>query len=88
MKRSRFTEEQIIIAIKKQEAAENTENIYRELRIHHATFYKWKSKFGGMDISEARKLRALKEENSKLKKLVAELSLDKMALQSVLEKKW
>ena len=88
MKRSRFTEEQMIGAIKRQEAVEKTANICRELGIHQATFYKWKSKFGGMDVSEARKLRALEEENSKLKKLVADLSLDKMALQSVLEKKW
>ena len=76
MKRSRFTEEQIIGASKRQETVEKTAHICRELGIHQSTFYKWKSKFGGMDVSESRKLRALEEGYSKLKKLVAELNLD------------
>ena len=86
--RKTASKEQFISAIKRQEDAEKKENIGTELGIHQATFYKWKSKLGGMGVLEARKLRALEDDNSKLKKLVTELSLDKMALQSVLEKKW
>lgn len=88
MKKSRYTEEQIITAIKRQEAGEETVNICRELGICQGTFYKWKAKFGGMDVSKAKKLRSLEEENRKLKQLVADLSLDKQALQWALEKKW
>ena len=88
MKRSRFTEEQIITAIKRQEAGERTADICREMGISQGTFYKWKAKFGGMDVSEAKRLRSLEDENRKLKQLVADLSLDKQALQWALEKKW
>ncbi len=87
MKKSRFTEEQIIKAIKRQEAGEKTEAVCRDIGISPATFYKWKEKFGGMDVSDAKKLRSLEEENRRLKALVAELSLDKQALQWVIEKK-
>ena len=88
MKRSRFTEEQIITAIKRQEAGERAADICRELGISQGAFYKWKAKFGGMDVSEAKRLRSLEDENRKLKQLVADLALDKQALQWVVEKKW
>jgi putative transposase len=88
MKKSRFTEEQIIKTIKRQEAGEKTDTVCRELGISSATFYKWKEKFGGMDVSEAKKLRNLEDENRRLKHLVADLTLDKQALQWALEKKW
>ncbi len=88
MKKSRFTEEQIISAIKRQESGEKTVSLCRDLGISQGTFYKWKSKYGGMDVSEAKRLKALEEENKKLKQLVADLSLDKQALQHILEKKW
>ena len=88
MKRSRFSEEQIIAVIKRQEGGEKTSTLCRELGISQGTFYKWKAKFGGMDVSEAKKLRSLEDENRKLKQLVADLSLDKQALQWALEKKW
>ncbi len=67
MKKSRFTEEQIIKAIKRQEAGEKTGDICRDLGISQQAFYKWKSKFGGMDVSEAQKLRALEDENRRLR---------------------
>ena len=88
MKRSKFTEEQIIGAIKQHEAGTKTQDICRKLGISGQTFYKWKSKFGGMDVSDAKRLRALEEENAKLKKLLAEQMLDNVALKEVLSKKW
>ena len=88
MKRSKFTDEQIIGAIKQHEAGSKTLDICRKLGISEQTFYKWKSKFGGMDVSDAKRLRALEEENSKLKRLLAEAELDKAALKEVLSKKW
>jgi putative transposase len=88
MKRSKFTEEQIIGAIKQHEAGSKTQDICRKLGISEQTFYKWKSKFGGMDVSDAKRLRALEEENAKLKKLLAEQMLDNVALKEVLSKKW
>jgi putative transposase len=88
MKRSRFSEEQIISAIKRQESGEKTQDICRSLGVTEAAFYKWKAKFGGMNVSEAQRLRTLEDENRKLKQLVADLSLDKQALQWALEKKW
>ena len=88
MKRSRFTEEQIITAIKRQEAGERTADICRELGVSQGAFYKWKAEFGGMEVSEAKRLRSLEEENRKLKQLVGDLSLDKQALQWALGKKW
>ena len=87
MKRSRYTEEQIIRAIKQHESGVKTQDICRELGIVEQTFYKWKAKFGGMDVSEAKRLREL-EENSRLKRLLAEAELDKAALKEVLSKKW
>lgn len=88
MKRSKFTDEQIIGAIKQHEAGSKTQDICRKLGISEQTFYKWKSKFGGMDVSDAKRLRALEEENAKLKKLLAEQMLDNVALKEVLSKKW
>ena len=87
MKRSKFTEEQIIKAIKRQEAGEKTTDICRDLGISQGTFYKGKSKFGGMEVSEAKRLKCLEDENKRLKRLVADLSLDKQALKYIVEKK-
>ena len=88
MKRSRFSEEQIIAAIKRQESGQKAADICRELGISQGTFYKWKAKFGGMDVSEAKRLKALEDENRRLKQMVVDLSLDKQALQWAIEKKW
>ena len=86
MKRSRYTEEQVIRAVKEMEAGRKVREIARELGVTEATLYAWKSKYGGMEVNEARRLRDLEQENSRLKKLVAELSLDKDALQTVIRK--
>lgn len=88
MKRSRFNEEQIISILKEQEAGMATAEVCRRHGISSATFYKWKSKFGGLDVSEARRLRSLEEENSRLKKLLAEAMLDNAVLKDVASKKW
>ena len=88
MKKSRFSEEQIIGILAEQESGMKVSELCRKHGISDATFYKWKSKFGGMDVSEAKRLRALEQENSELKKMVAELSLDKRALEAVLRKKF
>lgn len=72
MKRSRFSEEQIIVILKQQESGVSTADVCREHGISSATFYKWKAKFGGLEVSDARRLKALEEENAKLKKLLAE----------------
>ena len=76
MKRSRFSEEQIIAILKQHESGVSTADVCREHGISSATFYKWKAKFGGLDVSDARKLRALEDENARLKKLLAEQMLD------------
>jgi putative transposase len=88
MKRSRFSEEQIIAILKEQEAGMATAEVCRRHGISPATFYKWKSKFGGMDVSEAKRLRALEDENAKLKKLLAETMLDNAMLKDLAGKKW
>src|SRR6516162_9917521 len=80
MKRARFTEEQIIAVLKEHEAGVKTADLARKHGISEATIYNWKAKFGGMDVSEAKRLRALEEENAKLKKLLAEQMLDAAAL--------
>jgi len=88
MKRSRFSEEQIISILKEQEAGFKTADLCRKHGISDATFYKWKSKYGGMDVSEAKRLRALEDENAKLKKLLAEAMLDVAVLKDLTSKKW
>lgn len=88
MKRSRFTEEQIIAMIKEQEAGMPTAEVCRKYGVSSASFYKYKSKYGGMDVSDARKLKALEEENAKLKKLLAEQMLDNAMLKDINSKKW
>lgn len=88
MKRSRFSEEQIIAILKEQEAGMPTADVCRRHGISSATFYKYKSKFGGLDVSEARRLRALEDENAKLKKLLAEAMLDNAVLKDLTSKKW
>jgi putative transposase len=86
MKRSRFTEEQIIGILKEQEAGAKTVDVCRKHGISDATFYKYKAKYGGMDVSDARKLKALEDENAKLKKLLAEAMLDNAILKDVAAK--
>ena len=86
MKKSRYTEEQVIGAVKQMEAGRKARELSRELGVSEATLYAWKSKYGGMEVSEAKRLRDLEQENSRLKKLVAELALDKDALQTVVRK--
>jgi putative transposase len=88
MKRSRFTEEQIIAVLREQEAGVATAEVCRKHGISSATFYAWKAKFGGMDVSEAKRLKALEEENAKLKRLLADAMLDNVALKDLLSKKW
>ena len=88
MKRSRFSEEQIIAILKEQEAGMATADVCRRHEISSATFYKWKSKYGGLEVSEARRLRALEDENAKLKKLLAEAMLDNVVLKDLASKKW
>ena len=88
MKRSRFTEEQIIAVLKEHELGAKTADLCRKHGMSEATLYNWKAKYGGMDVSEAKRLRALEEENRKLKKLLAESMLDNAALKELLSKKW
>jgi putative transposase len=88
MKRSRFTEEQIIGVLKEHEAGMKTSDLCRKHGISEATFYNWKAKFGGMEVSEAKRLRALEDENARLKKLLAETMLNEAALKELLTKKW
>lgn len=88
MKRKRFTEEQIIKALKQHESGMRVADICRELGVVEQTFYRWKSKFGGMDVSEAKRLRALEEENAKLKRMLAEQMLENAAIKDALSKKW
>ena len=87
MQRSKFTEQQIAFALKQAELGISVEEVCRKLGISDATFYNWKKKYGGLGPAELRRLPQLEEENTKLKKLVADLSLDKIMLQEVLAKK-
>ncbi len=87
MKR-RFTDEQIIMMIKEQESGVPTKEVCRKHGISEASFYKYKSKYGGMELSDAKKLRALEDENNRLKKMVADLILDNTMLRDVNSKKW
>ena len=88
MRSSRFSEEQIIAILKEHEAGMPTAEVCRRHGISGATFYKYKAKFGGLEVSEARRLRALEDENAKLKKLLAEAMLDNVALKDLASKKW
>ncbi len=88
MKRSRFTEEQIIGILREQEAGMTTAEVCRRHGISQATFYKYKSKYGGMEVSDAKRLKGLEDENRRLKKLLAEAMLDNAMLKDVASKKW
>lgn len=88
MKRSRFSEEQIISILKEHEAGVTVSDLCRKHGVSDASIYKWKAKFGGMDVSEAKRLRALEDENAKLKRMLADAMLDNVALKDLLGKKW
>ena len=88
MKRARFTEEQIIGVLKEHEAGAKTADLARKHGVSEATLYNWKAKYGGLDASEAKRLKQLEDENAKLKKLLGEAMLDASALRELLSKKW
>ena len=88
MRVSRFTDEQIVAALRQAEAGTAVADVCRKLEITETTFYRWKRKFGGLGVSELRELKQLRDENRKLKQLVADLSLDKTILREALKRKW
>ena len=88
MKRNRFSEEQIIAILKEQESGVSVADLCRRHGVSDASIYKWKAKFGGMDVSEARRLRTLEDENAKLKRMLADAMLDNVVLKDLLGKKW
>lgn len=88
MKRKRYSEEQIISTLKQQESGMPVKQLIRQVGITEQTFYRWKSKYGGMEVSDAKRLRSLEEENRRLKTMVADLMLDNKILRDVNSKKW
>lgn len=88
MKGKRYTDEQIIGILKEYESGMPAQDVIRKHGIANGTFYRWKSKFGGMEVSEAKRLRELEAENARLKRLLADTMLEKTALEDVLQKKW
>ena len=88
MKRKRFSEEQIIAILREAEAGVKIKDLCRKHGVHEQTYYRWKAKFGGMDVSDARRLKQLEGENTQLKKLVADYALDIQALKEVVGRKW
>lgn len=88
MKRSKFSEEQIIAILREQEAGAKTADVCRRHGISSATFYSWKSRYGGMEVSDVKRLKALEDENAKLKRLYADAMLDNTALKDLLGRKW
>jgi putative transposase len=88
VRRSRYTEEQIVALLKEHEAGVGTEELCRRHAISQQTFYRWKAKYGGLETGDAQRLKALEDENRRLKRLVADLALDNAALKDVLSKNW
>lgn len=88
MRTSKFTEEKIIGILKQHEAGRPTAELCREVGISTATFYNWKAKYGGMEVSDAKRLRQMEDENRRLKQIVADLTLENQAIKGVLSKKW
>ena len=87
-KKSKYTEEQIIHALREVDAGAKVQDVVRRLGVSEQTFYRWKSKYGGMDVPDAKRLKALDDENRRLKQMVADLSLDLQAAKAVIRKKW
>lgn len=88
MKKSRFSEEQIIGALQQLDGGVSAKDVARDLGVNVQTLYRWRKKFGGMDVSDARRLKQLEDENRRLKRLVADLTLDKQMLQDLASRKW
>ena len=88
MRKSRYSEEQIIRVLRQVESGQMVKDVIREHGVSEQTYYRWKSKYGGLEVSDAKRLKALETENRRLKKLVADLSLDKQMLQEVVDRKW